>query len=389
MTDHHIIESIYFFDPNGIRLELTTPTASQQEMEEHAKRAHEELRRWTERRRRGSGDVTAVRIPACMPGPLGGLAACGSNPRLAPDPLPQAGEGLPCVARSAVERTLKLAAIDVKPGAAMESQSGLQMLRPRIYGAYAEPTGRRKIAAIVMHPASNFMGHYLHRAARRARHLLHGAELALRRQRHRAADGAGDPGPRRRRQVPARGGLRPGRADRQLGRRGARELLPGAGRAIQRRHLRRRRPHAPEPERSAAGRRHRAVRRARGALEAAARLDRPVGDRRARPARSRPRARHVRRAPCGAVQRRVPRALSTRRSARGATASRHGCSSGCACCAARRARRATSRSSCTARTPTRAASTCRSTPTIARRAACGAMRDRSTTRPTRWAARPR
>ncbi|SFV07916.1 alpha/beta hydrolase family protein [Pseudoduganella namucuonensis] len=56
---------------------------------------------------------------------------------------------------------LKLAVIDVKPGAAMESQSGLQMLRPRIYGAYAEPAGKKKIAAIVMHPASNFMGHYL------------------------------------------------------------------------------------------------------------------------------------------------------------------------------------------------------------------------------------
>lgn len=56
---------------------------------------------------------------------------------------------------------LKLAVIDVKPGAALESQSGLQMLRPRIYGAMAETAGPRKTAAIVMHPASNFMGHYL------------------------------------------------------------------------------------------------------------------------------------------------------------------------------------------------------------------------------------
>jgi hypothetical protein len=56
---------------------------------------------------------------------------------------------------------LKLAVIDVKPGAAMESQSGLQMLRPRIYGAYAEPAGKKDVAAIVMHPTSNFMGHYL------------------------------------------------------------------------------------------------------------------------------------------------------------------------------------------------------------------------------------
>jgi pimeloyl-ACP methyl ester carboxylesterase len=56
---------------------------------------------------------------------------------------------------------LQLAVIDVQPGAALESQSGLQMLRPRIYGALAEAAGPRRIAAIVMHPTSNFMGHYL------------------------------------------------------------------------------------------------------------------------------------------------------------------------------------------------------------------------------------
>jgi pimeloyl-ACP methyl ester carboxylesterase len=58
----------------------------------------------------------------------------------------------------------RLVAIDVKPGARMESQSGLQMLRPRIYGACREPDGGgtgRRVAAIVMHPTSNFMGHYL------------------------------------------------------------------------------------------------------------------------------------------------------------------------------------------------------------------------------------
>jgi 3-(3-hydroxy-phenyl)propionate hydroxylase len=64
-------------------------------------------------------------------------------------------------------RERHLAAIDVKPGAAMESQSGLQMLRPRIYGAYETPSSvggtgaRRRTGAIVMHPTSNFMGHYL------------------------------------------------------------------------------------------------------------------------------------------------------------------------------------------------------------------------------------
>lgn len=55
---------------------------------------------------------------------------------------------------------LQLVVLDVRPGAAMESQSGLQMLRPRVYGAFAEPASRA-VAAIVMHPASNFMGHYL------------------------------------------------------------------------------------------------------------------------------------------------------------------------------------------------------------------------------------
>jgi catechol 2,3-dioxygenase-like lactoylglutathione lyase family enzyme len=49
-TDHHIIESIYFFDPNGIRLELTTPTASKAEMAAHAQRARAELDAWTERK---------------------------------------------------------------------------------------------------------------------------------------------------------------------------------------------------------------------------------------------------------------------------------------------------------------------------------------------------
>lgn len=56
---------------------------------------------------------------------------------------------------------LQLAVIDLRPGAALENQSDLPMLRPRIYGAWMEPAGPKKVAAIVMHPARNFMGHYL------------------------------------------------------------------------------------------------------------------------------------------------------------------------------------------------------------------------------------
>lgn len=56
----------------------------------------------------------------------------------------------------------RLAIIDVVAGSPMESQSGMQMNWPRIFGAFEEPDGgARRTAAIVMHPTSNFMGHYL------------------------------------------------------------------------------------------------------------------------------------------------------------------------------------------------------------------------------------
>lgn len=48
-TDHHIIQSIYFFDPNGLRLELTVPTVDAAEMQRLAGRAHADLAAWTTR----------------------------------------------------------------------------------------------------------------------------------------------------------------------------------------------------------------------------------------------------------------------------------------------------------------------------------------------------
>jgi catechol-2,3-dioxygenase len=48
-TDHHIIRSIYFFDPNGLRLELTVPTVDDVEMQRLATQAHADLAAWTER----------------------------------------------------------------------------------------------------------------------------------------------------------------------------------------------------------------------------------------------------------------------------------------------------------------------------------------------------
>jgi len=79
ITDHHIIHSIYFFDPNGIRLELTTPTVSADEMKALAGHAHDDLAQWTQEKRarraatsqaQGSGVATAT-APAAAGAPDG------------------------------------------------------------------------------------------------------------------------------------------------------------------------------------------------------------------------------------------------------------------------------------------------------------------------------
>ncbi|HEX2547415.1 MAG TPA: VOC family protein [Ramlibacter sp.] len=50
VTDHDgYIESIYFFDPNGLRLELTVEVAPAEVVEDYAHEAHAALRAWTER----------------------------------------------------------------------------------------------------------------------------------------------------------------------------------------------------------------------------------------------------------------------------------------------------------------------------------------------------
>lgn len=52
VTDHHIVKSIYFFDPNGFRVELTVPTISDEAMRAHAGHAHADLAVWTADRAR-------------------------------------------------------------------------------------------------------------------------------------------------------------------------------------------------------------------------------------------------------------------------------------------------------------------------------------------------
>ena len=50
VTDHHIFHSIYFFDPNGVRLELTAQLADELQKMKESKTAHARLAEWTARK---------------------------------------------------------------------------------------------------------------------------------------------------------------------------------------------------------------------------------------------------------------------------------------------------------------------------------------------------
>lgn len=51
ITDHHIINSIYFFDPNGIRVELTTWMVDDAHMRKEQAGARAKLDEWTAEKR--------------------------------------------------------------------------------------------------------------------------------------------------------------------------------------------------------------------------------------------------------------------------------------------------------------------------------------------------
>lgn len=50
VTDHHVFKSIYFFDPNGVRLELSADVASAVQMERESHEARARLDAWTARK---------------------------------------------------------------------------------------------------------------------------------------------------------------------------------------------------------------------------------------------------------------------------------------------------------------------------------------------------
>ena len=59
VTDHHIFKSIYFFDPNGVRMELTAQLADEFQMLQESKTAHARLHEWTARKAQWRADRAA------------------------------------------------------------------------------------------------------------------------------------------------------------------------------------------------------------------------------------------------------------------------------------------------------------------------------------------
>ena len=55
----------------------------------------------------------------------------------------------------------ELVALEVPRGSGYDSQSGLNNLFPQVYGRLAAEGCGKRVAFVVIHPTSNFMGHYL------------------------------------------------------------------------------------------------------------------------------------------------------------------------------------------------------------------------------------
>ena len=66
VTDHHIFQSIYFFDPNGIRLELTAQLADEVQMARESTTAHARLAEWTARKEQWRAERAAGKTPAAL-----------------------------------------------------------------------------------------------------------------------------------------------------------------------------------------------------------------------------------------------------------------------------------------------------------------------------------
>jgi glyoxylase I family protein len=64
VTDHHIFDSIYFFDPNGVRLELSAQRADEFQMLQESRTAHARLNEWTARKEQWRKERAAGKVAA-------------------------------------------------------------------------------------------------------------------------------------------------------------------------------------------------------------------------------------------------------------------------------------------------------------------------------------
>ena len=66
VTDHHIFKSIYFFDPNGVRMEFTAQLADQFQMLQESRSAHARLAEWSQRKVQWRLDRAAGKVSAAL-----------------------------------------------------------------------------------------------------------------------------------------------------------------------------------------------------------------------------------------------------------------------------------------------------------------------------------
>jgi catechol 2,3-dioxygenase-like lactoylglutathione lyase family enzyme len=57
ITDHHFVRSIYFFDPNGFRLEFTVPVAPAETLAGYKLQARATLDAWTDERKKAATET--------------------------------------------------------------------------------------------------------------------------------------------------------------------------------------------------------------------------------------------------------------------------------------------------------------------------------------------
>ena len=81
VTDHHIFRSIYFFDPNGVRLELSAQLADEFEMLKESTTAHARLQEWTARKQQWRAERAAGKASAALKPQQNDRPEFGGTPR--------------------------------------------------------------------------------------------------------------------------------------------------------------------------------------------------------------------------------------------------------------------------------------------------------------------